>query len=263
MTEPSITLENVRGILIDIDGVLITGDSAISGAQEALDRIKTCGIPFRCVSNSTRRCRASIASRLHRLGIEIQENSIFTPSLAAAKYIKESGRHRVYLLTMRDIEKDFEGLEFGTALPEIDYVVVGDAGDVLTYSSLTKAFRYCLAGAEIIALEKDRYWMASDGLSLSAGPFVTALEYATGKTAMVVGKPSKTFFNLALLDMGIDASNAIMIGDDVFTDIDGAQNIGIRGVLVKTGKYHKEVLEKSGVQPSLILNSIKDICTIL
>jgi len=256
-------LEEVKGFLIDIDGVLITGNSAITGAQEALDWMKDCKIPFRCVSNSTRRCRASIASSLQQQGIEIPEGSIFTPPLAAVKFIKESGKRRVYLLTKEDVKKDFEEIEFNLKSPEMDYVVIGDAGDLITYSSMTQVFRYVVGGAGIIALEKDRYWMATDGLSLSAGPFVVALEYATGKTATVVGKPSKTFFGLALSDMGIDAKSAIMIGDDIFTDIDGAQKAGIQGYLVKTGKYRQDVVEKSGVNPAATLNSIRDICTIL
>lgn len=100
-------------------------------------------------------------------------------------------------------------------------MIVGDAGDMITYDSLNTAFRYLMEGAELIALEKDRYWMAHDGLSLSAGPFVHALELASGKTAIIMGKPSTAFFDLALNDMGLLPGQVAMIGDDITTDIGG------------------------------------------
>jgi ribonucleotide monophosphatase NagD (HAD superfamily) len=101
--------------------------------------------------------------------------------------------------------------------------------------------------------------MAPDGLSLSAGPFVTALEYATGRSAVIMGKPSKDFFNLALADMGLDAGQTAMIGDDVITDICGAQAAGIKGILVKTGKYREDSLRTTPKTPDLVIDSIAHI----
>jgi HAD superfamily hydrolase (TIGR01458 family) len=120
-----------------------------------------------------------------------------------------------------------------------------------------------MKGADLIALEKDRYWMAPDGLSLSAGPFVSALEYATGKTAALVGKPSKAFFSLALDDMGLAGDQVVMIGDDILTDVGGAQQAGIRGALVRTGKFSEEALKNSGIRPDFILDSIARISRIV
>jgi len=144
-----------------------------------------------------------------------------------------------------------------------DYVIIGDAGDKVTYAALNHAFRCLMEGAELIALERDRYWMDRDGLSLSAGPVVAALEMAAGTTATVVGKPSKEFFGLALHDMGLTEGDAAMVGDDVFTDIGGAQAAGIRGVLVRTGKFRKDVCEKSAIVPEAIINSVSDIGALL
>ncbi|MGB8309335.1 MAG: TIGR01458 family HAD-type hydrolase [Methanoregula sp.] len=257
------TFGKVKGFLIDIDGVLTTGDTAISGAREVIENLKSQGFPFRCVSNSTRKCRNTIAVRLATLGFDISKNEIFTPPLAAVKYMKESGKNRACLLTTGDVNRDFEGTCIETDSTAIDYVIIGDAGDRITYAIMNHAFRCVMDGADIIALEKDRYWMASEGLSLSAGPFVEALEYATGKEAILVGKPAKEFFSLALSDMGLSAKDVVMIGDDIFTDISGAQGAGIRGVLVKTGKFRNDVFEKNTIQPAAVINSLGDIQTMI
>jgi len=116
-----------------------------------------------------------------------------------------------------------------------------------------------MEGAELVALETDRYWMAPEGISLSAGPFVTALEFATGKTATLMGKPSPAFFDLALQDMGLEPGDVAMIGDDIHTDIAGAQKSGIRGILVKTGKYREDTVQNTEIKPARIIDSIAHI----
>jgi HAD superfamily hydrolase (TIGR01458 family) len=249
----------IRGFLIDLDGVLYTGDIAIPGADEAISFMNENGYSYRFVSNTTRKCRRSIAERLSRMGFEIPEAYIFTPPIAAVAYMKKTGRCRFRLLVTGDVFHDFLLSQDDSIKLGKDYIVIGDAGDEITYATLNRAFRDIIGGAEIIALENDRFWMAPDGLSLSAGPFVAALEFATGKKAVLMGKPSEEFFNLALDDMGIDPEHAVMIGDDIQTDVGGAQSAGMRGILVRTGKFQEEVVRKSCIRPDLIIDSIRDI----
>lgn len=254
---------DIKGFLIDLDGVIYVGDTAISGAQDTIEFLKEKKIPFRFVSNTTRKCRETIARRLSGMGIDVPVEYIFTPPLAAITYIKQSGKNRVCLLTTGDVHKDFETTCSCDCSSDVDYVIIGDAGHKLTYDSLNRAFRHLNSGAELIALEKDRYWMAPDGLSLSAGPFVEALEFATGKTPMVMGKPSLTFFELALRDMGLRPQETAMIGDDIITDIGGAQNAGMKGILVRTGKFSEEHMKGVEIKPTYIINSIADLKNIL
>jgi HAD superfamily hydrolase (TIGR01458 family) len=254
---------DVKGFLIDLDGVLYTGNRAINGAQGAIDLLKEKKIRFRCVSNTTRACRKTIGERLTRLGFDIPESSLFTPPLAAIAYMNAAGKHRCMLVTTGDVHKDFEhtcDLNGGAAT---DYVVIGDAGDTMTYRRLNAAFCAVNAGAEIIALEKDRSWMSPDGLMLSAGPFVAALEFATGKTATVVGKPSTAFFEMALKDMNVRPDQAVMIGDDILTDIAGARSIGMKATLVRTGKFNEESLRSAPIRPDCVIDSIADIRDLL
>ena len=253
----------IKGFLIDLDGVLYVGGNVISGAQETIEFLKEKKIPFRFVSNTTRKCRETIAQRLSGMGIDIPVEYIFTPPLAAVTYMKQSGRNRVYLLTTGDVHKDFEPACFCNCSSDVDYVIIGDAGDKLTYDNLNRAFRHINGGAELIALEKDRFWVAPDGLSLSAGPFIEALEFATGKTPMIMGKPSLTFFELALNDMGLSAQETAMIGDDIITDIGGAQCAGMKGILVRTGKFSEDNMSHVEIKPEYIINSIADLKNII
>jgi HAD superfamily hydrolase (TIGR01458 family) len=249
-------MKDIRGFLIDLDGVLYVGNRAIEGAPETIRFLIETGYPFRCISNTTRKCRHTIASQLSSMGFEIPENHIFTPPLAAITYMKKTGRTGYYLLVTGDVERDFKEMRDKDSDTKPDWVIIGDAGDKITYDNLNTAFRFLMEGAELIALENDRYWMAADGLSLSAGPIVKALEYATGKTATVMGKPSQTFFNLALQDMHLRPEQVAMIGDDIITDIGGAYHAGMKGILVKTGKFRHDSLSAAEIKPACIIHSV-------
>jgi len=252
-------MNGIKGFLIDLDGVMYVGDRQIPGAMETLRILNKKGYAFRFVSNTTRKSRVAIAERLLKMGFEIPENYIFTPPVAAIAYMKKTGKNRYCVLVTGDAVREFEDVRTCQPAENVDFVIIGDAGEKITYESMNAAFRSLMNGAELIALEKDRYWMAADGLSLSAGPFVSALEYATGKTAVVVGKPSKDFFALALEDMNLGPEEVAMIGDDISTDIEGSQEAGMTGILVRTGKFREEFLEKSSVKPDYIIDSIADL----
>ena len=256
-------LMGIRGLLIDLDGVLYVGDKPVEGAHDVIGNLVQNGITFRFLSNTTRKCRRTIAAKLAAMGFDIPEQYIFTPPRAAIAYMNKTSLNRYYLLTTGDVCQEFKGTGINDATEQVDCVILGDAGDAITYDSLNCAFRQLMGGAELIALERDGYWMADDGLALSAGPFVSALEFATGKKATVVGKPSISFFDLALQDMGLRQDQVAMIGDDIITDIGGAQAAGIPGILVRTGKFREQDLTPEGIVPWKIIDSVADIMEIL
>jgi HAD superfamily hydrolase (TIGR01458 family) len=142
-------------------------------------------------------------------------------------------------------------------------VIVGDLGERFDYAALNRAFRLLMDGAELVALQKNRFWRTPDGLSLDAGPFVAALEYATGQEAVVVGKPARAFFSTVLDDLGVPAADAVMVGDDVESDIGGALGAGLRAILVQTGKYRRDRVEASGIAPTATTASIADVPALL
>jgi len=257
-------LEGVRAFLIDMDGTLYVGKSPVEGANEIITFLRERGYKFRIVTNATRRSRHSLCERLKGLGFEVSEAEIFSAPLATARYVTSKAKEleyepKCFLLTTGDVHKDFD--EVGVIITDKSpkFVVLGDAGDNFTYASLNKAFRFVLDGAELVAMEKDRYWMGSDGLMLGAGPFVAAVEYAAGVEAKLIGKPSRNFFELALRDMSVKAEEAAVIGDDVVSDVAGGKKLGMKGILVKTGKFRKEALERAEVKPDLILDSVAEL----
>lgn len=223
---------NIKGLLTDLDGTLFVGDDPVPGAREAIQTIKHADIHVRYVTNTTRRPRRLVAAHLRSLGFDLEDREIFTPARAAAGLI--AGKS-CFALVDDSLREDFEGISLTVQHPE--YVLIGDLGDAFTYERLDAAFRHLMEGAELVALQKNRYWQTPEGLSLDAGAFVAALEYASGKTATVVGKPERDFFGLALREMGLEAGGAAMIGDDPESDVAGARRAGLAGIQVRTGKW--------------------------
>jgi HAD superfamily hydrolase (TIGR01458 family) len=255
------SLGEVEGLLLDLSGVIYVQDEAVPGATEALERLRSDGLPIRLVTNTTMRPRRSILERLERLGIEADPDELITPASLAKRRCEEAGYESVAFVVLDELREDLEGLE--EKGDSADAVIVGDLGDAWDYDVLNRAFRWLMDGAELIALQKNRYWETSDGLSLDAGPFVASLEYATGREAEVMGKPSAAFFELALGELGVNADHAAMVGDDVEADVGGAIDAGLAGILVRTGKYRKDLVEQSGIEPTSTVDSIADVPPLL
>ncbi|PNG25175.1 TIGR01458 family HAD-type hydrolase [Methylocella silvestris] len=236
------------GVLLDIDGVICVGAHPIPGSVEAVRRLRERNIPVRFVTNTTRRPRRRILEDLRRLPLEIADSEIFTPARIACDLLAERGLAPL-LIVHPDLGEDFSGLpqQGPTA------VVVGDAGEAFSYQALNGAFRALAHGAEFFALANNRNFLDSDGdLSLDAGPFVAALEYASGKKPLVLGKPSPAFFKLAVESMGLDMEDVAMIGDDAESDVGGAMAAGLKGVLVRTGKYRPGQEDRLAAPPTSI-----------
>jgi HAD superfamily hydrolase (TIGR01458 family) len=236
-------------------------DEAVPGAAEVLQRLRDRQTPIRLVTNTTMRPRRSILERLERLGLEADPSELLTPATLAARRCAEAGYESVSLVVLDDLREDLEGLE--EQGDSVDAVIVGDLGDRWDYDVLNRAFRRLMDGADLIALQKNRYWETSEGLSLDAGPFVSALEYATGREAEVVGKPAPAFFELALGELGLSADRAAMVGDDVEADVGGAMDAGLAGILVRTGKYREDLVRQSGIEPTATVDSIADVPELL
>jgi HAD superfamily hydrolase (TIGR01458 family) len=254
-------LEGIEGLLLDLSGVVYVQEETVPGAAEALGKLRAADLPIRLVTNTTMRPRRSILERLERLGIEADPSELLAPATLAARRCKDAGYESVSLIVLDELREDLEDVPEGDG--KVDAVIVGDLGDGWDYEVLNRAFRRLMDGAELIALQKNRYWETSEGLSLDAGPFVTALEYATGREAEVVGKPSEAFFELALGELGVGAGQAAMVGDDVEADVGGAIDAGLAGILVRTGKYREDLVAESGIEPTATVDSIADVPRLL
>jgi HAD superfamily hydrolase (TIGR01458 family) len=223
----------LKAVLLDLGGVVYIGRDPLPGAIDAIERLKSRGLALRFLTNTTRSSRRMLLDKLRSMGLVIDADELFVPSSAVRQHLTRHGR-RAHLLVHPDLREDFEGVDQA----DPDAVVIGDAGEGFSYAALNQAFRILNTGAEFLALAKNRSFRDGDNeLSLDAGAFVTALEYATGREATVFGKPSEAFFAAAIESVGCRADEAIMIGDDVESDVGGAMAAGLDGILVRTGKY--------------------------
>jgi HAD superfamily hydrolase (TIGR01458 family) len=254
-------LGDVGAVLLDLDGVLYVEDEPVPGAREAVAELQRRGLTLRFVTNTTSRPRRLIHERLERLGFAVEPEQLITPAALAVRHCLAAGRRRVALVMNEDVKEDFSDLE-ETAVAA-DAVVVGDLGSAFSYDVLNHAFRQLMDGAELIALQKNRFWLTPDGLSLDVGPFVAALEYATGREAFVVGKPARGFFQTILAAIPIEPDRAAMVGDDVESDVGGALDAGLTGILVRTGKYREDAVRSAGIEPTATVDSIADVPALL
>lgn len=222
----------IRGVLLDLAGVLYVGEDPLPGAHEAIENLKRAELATRFITNTTRSTRRTILDRLDGMGLPIPVDALFTAPLAARHYIESHGL-RPYLLIHPNLKGDFPQMGQGP----FNAVLVGDAGEGFTYENLNQAFRLLLEGAPLLAMGDNRYFKEDEGFSLDVGPFVTALEYAAGTKAKVLGKPAPEFFHAAVDDLGCEVSDVVMVGDDVAADVVGGMAAGLQGVLVQTGKY--------------------------
>lgn len=251
--------------LLDLDGTLYAGDAPIPGAVEALARLRRAGVPFRLVTNTTSRSRRMLVERLARYGFRVLPEDIVTATLAGATLLRGLGVSRVAPFVPSAALEDLAGLTLAGGTSDrppdaVEAVVLGDLGERWTYGLLQEAFDHLMAGAVLVALSRDRYFRHGERLALDAGPFVAALEYAANASATVAGKPSLAFFAAAVDSLGLARDRSVaMVGDDLWSDVEGAQQAGLQGWLVRTGKFREDVLRTAAVVPDRVLESVADL----
>jgi HAD superfamily hydrolase (TIGR01458 family) len=219
-------------LLLDLSGVLYDGDRVIPGAPEAVARARDGGIPVRFITNTSQKTRSGLLAHLSGMGFEVSPDELFSAVDAARGWLEQRDL-RPWCLVHRDIRSEFEDL----ASEDPNAVLITDAAEDFTYANLNRAFQLCLAGAPLVGVGRNRYFKSGDDLLLDAGPFIRAVEFAADVEATIVGKPAAAFFRLALQSTGVAPAQALMVGDDVFGDVQGALAAGLAGCLVRTGKY--------------------------
>lgn len=227
-----VDMRSIRGVLIDLAGVLYDDEAAVSGAVQALARLRASGFSVRFATNTTRKTRATLVRKLNTLGFEVSENEIFSAPMAARSIIAQH-QLRPMMLIHDSLEPEFEDV----SCQNPNAVLLGDAGERFTYDALDRAFRLLMEGATLLVMGRSRYFSAADGLHLDAGPFAALLEEASGVQGEVLGKPAAPFFQAAVSDMQLDPKEVVMVGDDLHADVAGAKAAGLHAVLVQTGKY--------------------------
>ena len=250
-----------RGLLLDLDGVFHVGDQLLPGAAETLAYLRSQAIPFRIVTNTTTLSRASLVDKVRRMGLPLEVGDIINAAHAATLFLRQLPNPRCRFVVSADTRADF--VEFDNHDVDPEYIVLGDIEDQLSYGLLDSIFRQMVGGAELIALHKGRFWQTAGGLKVDLGLFVAGLEYTTGKSATVIGKPSPRIFEMALRELGLRSAECAMIGDDLYNDVGGAQAAGIKGILIRTGKYRPLYETSSEVVPDLVIDSLTEVSDLL
>ena len=254
MTAP---LAGIRALLVDLEGTVYQHGRLIPGAVEALAAAEKRGIPHRFVTNTTSRPRSVIVQDIAAMGLTVDPHALYTAPRAARAYLLGKGFRRCHLLARATLLEDLGGIEH--VEENADAVLLGDLGDGMTFARLNHAFRLLLEGAELVTLARNRYWKDHGGLMLDIGAFAAALEYGSGKKATLVGKPAPDFFAAALASLGVAPAEAAVVGDDLESDVHGGQAAGMKGILVRTGKFRTGDLERTQVRPDAVLDSLADL----
>jgi HAD superfamily hydrolase (TIGR01450 family) len=243
-------VQGVRGFVLDADGVLVLRGEPLPGAVDALRGLEARGIPFRVVTNFSQVHRSSLAGWFSKHGLTVDPDRIITGTSATAAYTATTYPGRpIVVLAADDARREFDGQELisgptADAAPAgtVAAVVIGDGGDELSYRNLDSAFRLVRDGAELLAMHRNPWWLTDKGPTLDAGAFVVGLEFATGRPARILGKPSPVVFRQAVAGLAADLGERLprsafaMVGDDPKADVAAAQKVGLRGILVLSGK---------------------------
>lgn len=256
-------MDAVRGLLIDIDGVLAVSWRPLPGAVDAVRAFRDAGLPIALLTNTTSRTRGRIAATLADAGFPVGPDDVLTaPAAAAAHLRKHRPKARCLLLNSgEEISADLAGVRLvdgPDARPDV--LLIGGAGPEFDYTALNGLFGHLQRGAELFAMHRNLYWRTDAGLQLDSGAFLLGLERAAGTEAEVLGKPAGAFYAAALATVGLAADEVMMVGDDLEADVLGAQQHGIDGVLVRTGKFQPaDEQGLDGHRPRHVIDSIADL----
>jgi len=251
------SISDIHGMLFDLDGVLYVGSQPIPGGAEAVSAIRASGMPCRFITNTSTQSLASLAAKIQGMGFAIPAEEIISAPQATLRYLQRLDDPVCRFLLAEDVRRDFAG--FRQSDTEAEVIVIGDIGDTWSYRLLNEVFNCLMRGARLVAIHKNRFWQTEQGLQMDIGGFIQALEYASGVTTTIIGKPSADFFRIALDDMHVQAENAAIVGDDIDTDVGGGQEAGLMSILVKTGKYRQAYADASAIKPDLVLDSVSNL----
>ncbi len=255
-------MKSIRLVLLDLDGTLYIDNQVIEGAVDAVSRLRQQGYILRFLTNTTTRSQAELYQQLANMGFSLEMNELMSAPVTAVLELRALQQQferelRIWPVVAQAIEQDFAEFDHDEITP--DFIVLGDIGDAWNVVLINQLFTAMHKGAKLIALHKNRFWQTQSHLKVDIGFYIAGLEYVTGQTAQIMGKPSSSFFNRVLADVDVAPDQVVLVGDDLDSDVGGAQRHGMGGILVKTGKFREQYLEQSTIKPDGILISIVEL----
>jgi len=252
-------MDNISGIMIDMDGTVYKGSEVIKGAPEFIERLKQKGIPFVFLTNNSASGRKHYLDKLKGMGFDVTIDNILTSATATFRYINKHHKNAsVYPVgTPKFVE---EAKEAGIRIVSDDPDIVLLAFDTsITYEKINKAYNFIKDGAEFIATHPDDLCPTEDGYDVDIGPFIRLFESMTGTKATVIGKPNELMTEMAAENMNVLKEGMVMIGDRLYTDMKMAADNNIRSILVFSGETKEEDLENSDTKPTMTAGSVDEL----
>jgi len=263
----------IGGVLFDIDGVLVTSWQPIPGAAATLRLLADRRIACSYLTNTTTRTRTQIAAALTGAGMRVRPDEVITAAVLTADYVRAHyPGARCLLVNSGDVTEDMPGLDLVDSgvceleqRPQVpDVIVLGGAGPEYSHLTLSRVYEWMTQGVPVIAMHRSPAWNTADGLRIDTGMYLVGMEQASGRRAVAVGKPAPAGFEVAAARLGVDPDDMYMVGDDLNNDVLAAQVVGMTGVLVRTGKFRQDILDRwaadeFAMQPNHVIESVADL----
>jgi HAD superfamily hydrolase (TIGR01458 family) len=255
---------SIKGFLIDIDGTLYFKGEAIPGAIEVIDKLRELGFKLLFLTNTDSKTPKTILKILHSFGFNIKIEELFTPIIALREFLVKYPNKRSYFVTTEEVENEFQDFQKvrNSEIPE--FVVIGDFQDNWDVNRLNKAFQYALKGAKLLGTQGNWFYLDRNGEPvIDTGSFVHMIAKAANVDPIIFGKPSKEYFLQAIQKLNLSPDELLVIGDDIESDIQGAINAGLKGILVRTGKGQYYNSLKSRIKPFSVIESFSSLLDFL
>jgi 4-nitrophenyl phosphatase len=249
-------LKKTQAYLIDLDGTLYRGKEVISDAPDFIRWLEQTGRRYRYVTNNSTRTPEQVAEHLRGFGIPAETEHVLTTSMTVAKYIEADGKgKKVYMIGESGLRHALESAGLEITDTDADYVVQGMDRE-FTYEKLKKASLLIQAGATFITTNIDKNLPTEEGMMPGAGSLMIALQTATGVQPIVIGKPEARMIDLAIEELGVSKDQAVVVGDNLETDILAGVHAGVRTAMVLTGFSKREQVEAAEGKPTVIFENL-------
>jgi len=250
----------IKGILTDIDGTLYFKGASIPRAIDVVSKLREKGLKFLFFTNTDSKSPKTVLKTLQNYGFMIEEDEVFTPIIALKEFLSKYPTKKSYFVTTTEVEKEFQDYPRieGSEIPE--FVIIGDFHDNWDVNRLNEAFKFVLKGAKLLGTQGNWYFLDRKGEPvIDTGSFVHMIAKAANVEPIIFGKPSKEYFLQALKKIKLRPGEVLVVGDDIESDIQGAKNAGIKGILVRTGKGQFFESSKSQIDPFKIIDSFSSL----
>ncbi len=248
-----------KGFLIDMDGVIYSGNDLIPGADKFIADLEKRKVPYLFLTNNSQRTPRDVINKLAGLGIQAEESHVFTSAMATGWYLSRMKPHgTAYVLGEGGLLTSLHENGYSLVTQNPDFVVVGE-GRNFTLEMVNNAVDMILDGAKLVATNLDPSPKKKGWTNLGIKAIVAMLEEATGVQAFSVGKPSPVMMRVARKKLGLDTVDTTMIGDTMDTDILGGIQVGYRTILTLSGVSKKDQLKKYAFSPDLIVNTAGEL----